>query len=208
MAHTLATLRARVQARSASNGADSLLTSAQLNDYVNRALAQMTVEEVDWPWQKVIDAAQVLAVGAQQFTPPAGWYRTASLTLKDTGIPLERRAPKYLDRVVGQGRPEWWAPDGAIIAFRYMADQNYTAIHRYYRFEPVLAADGDTPLIPEAYSQVVVEYAAYLALTQGNSVGRAAQALADFQREIRILKQHVNQSGEPLRITARPGGWL
>ncbi len=207
MAITLATLRARVRARAASNSSDSLLTNAQLDLYINAALQQFTLE-ADWPWQKVIDSTQVLAVNTGVFTPPAGWYRSQSITHSDTGYPLERRAPKYLDRVLGTGRPEYWAPDGAVISFRSLADRNYTVIHRYFKAEPGLSADGDVPLVPEVYSQAVVEWAAYQALTQGNSVGRAEQALADYQRSIKRIKDNCNQGAEPLRITQRPGGWL
>ncbi len=207
MAHTLATLRARVRARAASNSADSLLTDTQLNLYVNEALLQISLE-ADWPWQKVIDATQTVTVNNGTFTPPTGWYRSASLTYADTGQPVERRAPKYLDRVIGQGRPLYWAPDGGVISVRPVADGTYTFIHRYYRSEPNLSADGSTPLIPEVYSRAVVEYASYLALTQGNSAGRAAQCLADYASSLRRIKDNVNQGSEPLRVTPRPGGWL
>lgn len=197
-----------MRARCASNVSDSLLTDTQLNAYVNQGLARMTVEETDWPWQKVIDSAQSLTINTSSFTPPSGWYRTSSLTHLDTGVPLERRAPKYLDRVIGQGRPELWAPDGAIITFKCTANQTYTVVHRYFRVEPTLVADADVPLVPEVYSQAVVEWAAYQAMRQGNRQQQADAALVDFRASIKTLQKHVNQSGEPLRITQRPGGWL
>ncbi len=207
MAHTLSTLRARVRARAASNGADSLLTDTQLNLYVNQALQAVSLE-ADWPWQKVIDATQTVTVNNGTFTPPAGWYRSQSLTHVDTGEPLERRAPKYLDRVVGTGRPWCWAPDGVVISVRPVADGTYTLVHRYFKSEPTLTGDSSVPLIPEVYSQPVVEYAAYQALTQGNSVGRAAQAWSDYQTSLRRIKDNCNQGSDPLRITPRPGGHL
>ncbi len=207
MAHTLATMRARVIARSTTDTNDTLLTSAQINLYINQALQQMSLE-ADWPWQKVTDYAQALLSGASSFTPGTGWYRTVSLTNATTGEPLVRYAPKVLDRYIGQGRPILYAPDGLIVRTAPAADQAYTLIHRYFRHESVLSADGDTPLIPEVYSQAVIEWAAYQALTQGNSVERADRALRDFRASLQRIKDNANQGSDPLRVSNRPGGWL
>ncbi len=98
--------------------------------------------------------------------------------------------------------------DGLVIRVAPTADQAYTLIHRYFRYEPVLSADGDTPLVPEVYSQAVIEWAAYQALTQGNSVERADRALRDFRTSLARIKDNANQGADPLRISNRPGGWL
>ncbi len=207
MAHTLATLRARVKARIASTPGDTLLTDAQVNDFVNRALATLSLEQ-DWPWQHSV-AYQVLAVGTSGFAVPTGWYRTESMTHIDSGQPLVRLAPKALDRIIGEGRPDCWATAGvSALMFRATADQNYTVAHRYMRVEPLLTLDTDVPLVPEHYSQAVVEWAAYQCLTEGNSSGRAAQAMVDYQLSLRRMRDNANQGSEPLRVTIRPGGHI
>ncbi len=207
MAHNLGTLRARVKARVASTPGDSLLTDAQINDFINRALQNFSLEQ-DWPWQKTVET-RVVTVGADSFAVPTGWYRTESITHQDTGWPLERRAPKYLDRVLGQGRPEFWAPFGAgTILLRYAPDQTYSLTHRYMKLEPTLSADGDAPLVPEAFSQAIVDWAAYQALTLGNSVSRAQAAMVDYIASLKRIRDNNNQGAEPLRITVRPGSWV
>ncbi|HYF46988.1 MAG TPA: hypothetical protein VD926_12300 [Acidimicrobiales bacterium] len=205
MAYDVAALKTRIRDRAGLTTSDSLVTSAVLLRLINAGLNTIALE-ADWPWLRVKTTLTTVA-GTDEVSPPSLWLRTISLTHADTGEPLVRRHIKVLDRVPSttQGRPYLYAVDGGKLTLRYTPNGAYSLVHRYVKSETELVADEDVPLLPEAYSQGLVEWCAAKALTMKKETERAQEAKMDYGAWLKRARDNINQGREPLRVEVRPG---
>ncbi len=184
------------------------LTNTVLLRWLNQGLSRISLI-ADWPWLRATETNSVVA-GAETLTLPTGWLRTILLTHADTAEPLTRAHLKVIRRVLpsDRGRPTIYAADGSRVFIRRAADGAYSFIHDYVRSEPALAAVGDTPLIPDPYNQMLIEWVAVKALQNDRKADKAQDAKADFLAAVKDTRDNINQGREPLSITVRPGGWF
>jgi hypothetical protein len=206
MAYTTAELIEAIQDRAELDANSSLTTAAYMLRLLNRALAQVSLE-ANWPWLR--SSASVSSVaGTPTLVLPTGWLRTMSLTDNEDGTPMDRRPARILDRLVDSGRPQLYAAEGGVLTLGPTPDAVYTYTHRYLRSEPTLTAGG-TPLIPEAYSQGVVEWAAIKAF-QKTTAGaeKVTQAILDYRDWVTRTRDNINQGADPLRVEPREGAWF
>lgn len=206
MANTLADIRLKVRDRGAFSATDTKLTNAVLDRAINAALAQVS-READWQWLRT-SATLTSIVGTADYAVPAGWIRTASLNDIETGTALVRRPVRVLDRDVNQGQPHYYALEGSSITLGPTPSDVRSYKHRYVREEPTLVADGDTPLIPEGYSQCVVSWAVRLLCSSVREMDRSLEASKEYAEDIRRIKDNINIGREPLRIEPREGAWF
>ncbi len=206
MAYTTAELITALEDRAELDPNSVLMTAAVKLRLINRALAQVTLE-ADWPWLRS-SASAVSVAGTATLVLPTGWIRSLALTETVTGEPMLRRPVRILDRNTGRGRPYLYAVDGSVLTLSPTPDAVYTYTHRYLRSEPVLAA-GETPLMPEVYSQGIIEWAAIKAFqrTQADPA-KVTQAVLDYKEWLTRAKDNINQGREMLRIEPREGAWF
>jgi len=205
MAFDLAEIRTRVRDRAGLTTTDTLVTEAVLTRIINAGLNTLALE-ADWPWLRVKTDLTTVA-GQAEYDPPALWLRTISLTHSDTGEPLARRHVKVLDRIpaTSTGRPFQYAVDGGKITLRYTPNGVLTLVHRYVKSEPTLVDADDTPLLPEAYGQGLIEWCAAKAYTMKKDVERTQEAKLDYAAWLKRARDNINQGREPLRVEVRPG---
>lgn len=205
MTYLAADLITAVRDRAELDTSSTLTVDALLLRFINRALAQISLE-ASWPWLRA-SASVSSVVGTATLTLPTGWLRTHSLTETVTGYPLERRASRVIDRQPGTGRPEIYAVDGSVLSLAPTPSAVVAYTHRYSRSEPELTA-GNAPLIPEVYSEGVVLWAAARAFNRYKQPDKAALALADYAVWLVRVKDNCNQGAELMRIEPREGGWI
>lgn len=198
----------RVRDRAELDVNHSALTDAVLLRLVNAGLQRLALA-ADWPWLRATETNSV-AAGAEQLTLPTGWIRTLLLTHSDIAEPLTRAHLKVIRRVLvtDVGRPSLYAADGSRVFIRRVPDGAYDFIHDYVRTEPALVGTDGVPLIPEAYSQMLVEWVAVKAFQKDRKTDEAIEAKADFYAALKDARDNINQGREPLTITPRPGGWF
>ncbi len=206
MAFDMTEIIARVRDRAELDATSTLMTSTVLMRMINQALEQVSLE-ADWPWLRASVSAVTVA-NTRTIALPTGWIRTLSLVETATGDSLVRRPVRKLDEEVSTGRPYMYAVDGNVLSVAPIPATVYTYTHRYVRSEPVITdATGGVPLIPQVYSQGIVEWAAIKAFQRTKQVDKAATALTDYQQWLTRVRDNVNQGKEPLRVEPRPGAW-
>lgn len=207
MTYAASDLITAIRDRAELDANSTLMTDAVLLRLLNRALAQVSLE-ANWPWLRTSESA-VSVAGTATLTLPTGWLRTLSLTETVVGEPLVRRPARIIDRMGTEhpGRPYLYSAEGSVITLGPTPDAVYTYTHRYLRSEPVLTTGA--PLIPEAYSQGVVEWAAIKAFQKTQAgAEKVAQAVADYRDWLVRTRDNINQSAETLRVEPREGAWF
>lgn len=197
----LSDLETAVLDRTGYLSTDSLLTTAVLDRFINRALFAFSLGG-DWPWLYVNETK---ALSTATFTPTSGWRRTVDLVHQDTGEPLVRRAVRVLDQIPATitGRPSLYAISGGVVNVRVVPDGPYNLTHRYIRTEPPVASGN--VLTPWEQSDPIVHLAAAKAFTLKKDMVRAQEAKVDYATALRRIKDDINQGRELLRVEVRPG---
>lgn len=205
MGLTLTEFRTAVYERTGLISTDTLVTTTVLDRLINRGLQRVAIE-ADWPWLQVADT---WAIDAASEVSPTGLLRIVSLVHSDTGEPLARHPVRLLHRVPTTitGRPTLYGIFAGSVHFRYAPSGAFTLNRLYVKNEPTLAGAG-TSLVPEEFSQGVVEWVSAKALTLKRDFDRAQEAKADYKAWVLAARDNINQGREPLRVTPRPGGAL
>lgn len=199
---TLATLRASVLARIGAPTGDSFHTTARLNEQINSAL-QYVSSLGDWEW---LEASETLttASGTDTYTVSANALRTIDI-VDPTGNPLVRKPIDELEYMPGG------AAQSATV--RFFANYKNTVIlrpvpsaiialkHRYVTVEPVLSGDSDTPLMPAAWQNSIIDRAVYLSEFAAGNVAMAQAADKSFTDWIASMTARADR-----RAVTRGGG--
>lgn len=174
---TLATLRTSVRSRLGVPSDDSLYTDAVLTSHINDAL-QVVTSEADWYW---LEKSETLSLtnGTAAYNVAADCTRTINVE-DPTGVPLMR---KPIDELVAMSTASaavvrFFSPYGLKLEFRPVPNTSISVNHRYIGGETALSADGDNPLIPAQFQNMLVEYAVYLAKMR---VGNTQEAQANLE---------------------------
>lgn len=191
---------------------DTLMSSDKVGRFVNLALHEIEAQH-PWSWLQKSETLTT-AAGTETVTPAADWRFTTELR-NNQGRNLERYSMTDLnDRWMPlgnnttQGPPIEWAVWQSTIYLRPIPDGVYTLTHYYLRSEVDLAGDTDTPLIPDALSGAVIEYASYLAFRRERNDPRAAECLKAYQVWEQRMQRWEQPFTTPGRVRVRPGHWL
>jgi hypothetical protein len=194
------------------------LSPTALNRLVNFALKEVaTVDQ--WPW---LTNSTTFTTVADQAAYTLGVTDVANIiqvsevggTVLDPLSLADADSYAYNASLpIAFGDGAYYALDGATIRIIPTPTDASTTIRvRYMRTEPTLVADGDTPLMPEALDQMVVELASYQALNrfpEKHLVEQAGRALDNYKRLLSGAKRtYLRRRGGPLTPRIRPGGGL
>lgn len=147
-------------------------------------------------WDAALVTATVAAVaGTASYALPTGVVHISSVRLAPAGggnvvVPLRWEYPEQLRadlESVGpntRGTPEFWAKTGpAAISLYPVPAQGGTLTVVYYQTCPILTADADVPLMPEAYIDIIICGVAEI-LAKRERQWEAAASFRDERKEI------------------------
>ena len=175
----LSDYRSAVLRRIGRSSDDALFATATLTSLVNSAIR--TIEsEGDWAWAEDTETIALVA-GDDTYAPAEDWERTRYLQ-HSTGEPLERKPSEDVRRLVASGKPIIYTIDSEELMVRPTPSASTLGnlVHAYVKAETPLALDADEPLIPDRWSELVIEYAAFLAFRREGSNTDAAIAKAAY----------------------------
>lgn len=165
MSSTLTVMQAAVVRRLGRPSTDTLLTSTDLLNALNDAAHAYAIE---YPWRWLETSENIsTTTGADSYAIP-----TVATTYIDTiairisgNPPLTRMSKAELDRQypsTSAGTPVAFARQGGLLFVRPIPITTVlpTLVHIYHRDEADLASGSDVLLLPRAFDQIVVEYAA------------------------------------------------
>ena len=155
----LGQLRTAVRLRANVPANDGIWTNAFVNDAINTALADLSLEQ---PWWWLQNTATPTATdGAVTLSGLSPVPRDIShVFVGDVEAKKVSVAESDLTAVSGPVDARYtWSVWGQSLQIRPEPSASETITMRYYRDEPVLTADSDTPIMPAAYHPVIVERA-------------------------------------------------
>jgi hypothetical protein len=179
---------------------DAVLTDETCLWALNGALSTIATDK-DWPWHYTEEAAAT--VEDQPTIPlPANHTRTVFIVV-DENEPLQTSTHIELsyDRET-TGVPRAYAAEANDIRLWPIPDDAYDVIHAFYRSEPALLADTDTPLLPDAYSERLVLEAAIKVAVRTNNLSRLTtlrEALDVVRKSMGDNYVRMNKPGRILR---------
>jgi hypothetical protein len=194
---SLATIRTEVQAR----GYD-YVSNARVNAFVNTAQNEICAY-MPWPF------LETSASGTSPLTiTDLGAVLSVSDSASDTALTgMDRRNVVAIDADLSYtGTPEiWWAENNTITVWPGSSTDSVTV--RYIKIPTQLSADGDEPVIPTRYQDLIV-HGAVLQAKLDDDEYEAYQVLRQvWQTRIDQMVQELmgqNQSGPELMIVTSP----
>lgn len=196
----LAEMRASVDLRSGVG-----LTDAATNDAINEALARLSTVD-DWPWL-VAEPLELEAVADEgQYDLEPDTRKVLSVTVEE--MPCTWVAPDVIDSWDGaSGAPaRAYTVRGLLLDLRPLPAEADEIIVRYLVHEPRLTADDDEPLLPSAYHDVLVDFAAGIALERVGELARADRSMDRFDKWVKSMRATARRQGPDVgRIRVRPG---
>lgn len=200
-----AQLRDEVYDRVGADSTDGSFPPAKINRAINSAL-HFIESDHDCPWLGVTTTL-VTAAGTSAYSVPSDWSKTMSLRLPGY-MSLERYDVDELDDLwpatASTGQPIQWGTWADQIELRPTPDAIYTLTHRYFKAEPELSTDTDTPLMPARFHTAIAEVATWLALRQDREDNRAVAALSAYEdRWRKLMADHINRFSGPSKVKIR-----
>lgn len=197
----LSAIRTEVRTRCGLNSADANFTDAILLTLINAALRQISTVE-DWPWMQVSTTAVTVA-GTETITLAANCRKVNQMQYEYRDL----RYVQFRDRHLYYGLTGYPALFSEFAGSYYIwpkPDAVYTIDYTYYRLtEPTLAADGDSPLIPDWAIDLLISKVCSLVARRNRDKDLESVFYAEHRQilqDIRDDVMRVTQGKTPKRV--------
>lgn len=207
---TLAQLQTAVRDKLGLPVDDGMMTDAVLLRDINSRL-HFIASQHDWHWLIDPDGTSFSTVVGQRSYTPAGalWRRT--LHLYDDGRPLLLRQPQDLHTPrTGEAnlRSVEYAVEGGKILLWPTPEAVRPLVHIFVKDETDLASAGDTPLLPDYYSDYLVTLAAIQGAVRMDNTKRADQLRIEAGEWLKVLQNDARKVAGSIRVRrTRPALW-
>lgn len=165
------------------NSLDPLITNTFANTAINTALNRISLER-DW-WWLAHTATLTFDTTYGAATLPSDFMRANQLVINDNVaeyIPLET----YLDPLVDSST-YGWTIYGSQAKLTPIPTESTSGTFYYFRSEPALSSDANSPLMPVAYHYIIVAYAAHLCAARRQDEQRASLYLQEYSNYLNSL---------------------
>jgi len=197
---TFTTLKSDLLVKVGLPSTDGLLTDSALGVLVNAALRAITTQK-DWPWLYTEDSFVTVA-GTESYAVGTNSTKTSWLSIEDDELDLVQRTE--LKKWDGDTAiPVAWAESAGTIILGPTPDAVYTVKRGFYKSETVLSSGGDTPLLPDAYSDYLITFAAKLAGVRLRDTQLHSMMMAEEAAWVKRMNDNVRRSSPLLGIKTR-----
>jgi hypothetical protein len=187
---TLLTLRTEVKAR----GYD-YVTDTRVNYFVNTAYAELC-ELYPWPWLETTSTLSVPGTLANARTVLSVNDSSTSATIHFIDRQALTRSGTILTTA---GTPSYAYFEGDVLTTYPLASGQVTV--RYARYASTLVADTDQVLVPERWSDVVVDGACVRAAKDAHNWDEVAALRQEYNAQVKNMHDsYFSRSGEPSYI--------
>lgn len=169
----------------------------------NRRLGRVT----DWPWLKVIGTVAADPSGTFDLGTVEGYRHTILLSYENFDlVPL---SPQELVRygLTSPSSPRVYSIVGDTLTVFPRPQVTTVLNHIYIRDENALAGDSDTPLLPSAYTELLVLAATVTLAMSKQDMGLMQALKSEYKDAISEALDEVNRTRSPLRVQADDSAW-
>lgn len=176
-----------------------------LTDVINEANLRISLE-AEWPW---LHASTTISATVDDGTEalPVGFRRVTSVTIDGyEAVPIAVDEIDSWDNVYSSTR-RGYTVRGTDLLFRPTQATGTDILVRYIASEEPLTGSTDTPLMPEAYHDAIVDLASAIVLERVGQLARADRFERRYADWLARMKANaVRLGGRVGRIRVRPGG--
>lgn len=148
-----------------------------------------------------------VTAGDTTYDLPTGIVRLLSLYDAATQTPLVDTHPDLLEQLpTSTGKPHSFAFYGSDLTLYPTPQQAITLTMRYRGMPDLMAADGDLPLLPDEYSDLLVTYARGRLFRAEDDIEMATFYKAEFEEGIREMASDFGARNQK-RVTQVPSMW-
>lgn len=190
--------RAAVRLQLGLAAADAVIPDEIVLWALNGAAKNIATEK-DWPWLYNEETADTTEDDSS--LPLSSEYTRTVFVTVDGGTPLEPRSHIDLasDRTT-TGRPWAYTVDANALRLYPVPDDAYPVVHAFYRTEPDLVLETDSPLLPDAYSERLVLEAAIKVAVRTNNTGRLKELREEVVDKRKAMTDNYIRMNKPGRI--------
>lgn len=174
---------------------DGTLTSAVLNDLVGQSVRKVARERM-WPWLRTSSDLTVTTAGTAAL--PADFIEADTLTFDDMIV----ESVAFHELLAGYRRYAW-ADDGTNVRVEPAPSASTTMTLWYYRAEPNLADDTDSPLLPANHHDLIVSWATGLGFDIRADFDAAIRWRDRYERELTNAVKQVFRQRSGNRVALR-----
>lgn len=205
---TLLELRPRVRDAAGIHADDGMHPDSAIDRDINSTLQKLST--LGDPWWLLEERTIDVVADQHEYAVGADVVRVRWASLEEaadtTILPVRRRSELGRFRDEAAGKPEYYATDGATI---YLAPKPAASIlpatlrTGVVLAEARLAVDGDTPKLPDHYSDALVAGAAYRAAIRANNPEMAAMLRGERDEWFLVLRDNMRRglAAPRIRIT-------
>lgn len=175
--------RLTIRSDGSGNSLDGLITNTFVNTSINDALNRISLEK-DW-WWLATSSTPTFSTTTGKSALPADFMRANELVVN--GGPVEYIPfETYLD-------PQADLTDygytiyGKDLCLTPVPSVAPTATFYYFKAEPALASDSDSPIMPAVYHYCIVAYGAFLCAARRQDEQRASLYLQEYANFLKSM---------------------
>ena len=190
-------MRDRVSARlRIPKQGDEQITPKVINDALNEALRTFSRAR-RWPWL-LTSVAKTITTSATATLPTD--YVAAGQLVNDDDVVIPYVGMEEL--LTGRGRYAW-SDDGTNVRVEPAPTASFATTLWYFRSEPDLDDDTDSPLAPAAWHDPIVLWAAHICATEQRNYEQAAAYATQYDRAIAEMDKAIFRKKSGVRVALR-----
>lgn len=175
--------RLAIRSDGSGNSLDGLITNAIVNTAIDDALKRISIEK-DWYWLATT-ASLTFSTTTGKAPLPADFMRANQLVVNSSPaelLPLDTVIDPLSDNATFG-----WLVYGLEAQITPVPSTVPTATLYYFRYEPTLASDSASPVMPVPYHYAIVSYASYMCAARRQDEPRAALYLQEYGSYLRTM---------------------
>lgn len=177
--------------------ANTIVTDTDWKSYVNSAYSNLLSMMPNAAWNEFSGTVTIAANGRSGSLPSEGWRVMAVYDATDGWplVPLEGRDQVYDEypQQTETGPPQHYRIFNNTVMVYPLPTVSTALTVEYAKLSGDLVADGDIPVVPAAYHDLIVAGAVEMAYRDDGNLQMATQYQAEFDQGAQILKTEAGQ---------------
>lgn len=206
MADTLADIRTLVLDRLNASSNDPFFDPARVDRTINAANRRLG-RVADWPWLMVESTLTMTTSGTFDLTTLDHYRHTVLLSYQNRELKARARAELVDYALSSDNDPRVYSITGDTLKVAPTPSASVDLTHVYVRDEAPLTGDSSTPLLPSAYTELLVLQSAITLAMSKKEIGLMQALQVEYKQALKEAVDEVNRTRAPLRVRADESAW-
>lgn len=206
MSDTLATIRTLVLDRLNASSNDPFFDPSRVDRTINASNRRLG-RVADWPWLMVEDTLTLPTTGTFDLSTVDYYRHTVLLSYQNRELRARTRAELVDYNLSSDNDPRVYSITGNTLRAAPTPSASLNLTHVYVRDEAPLSGDNDAPLLPPAYTELLVLQAAITLAMSKKEVALMQALKTEYKEALKEAVDEVNRTRTPLRVRADESAW-